>query len=135
MKIHMFFRNKDAKNNFQKEDENTTIYRDGLLEMDALHLKVLTNLCVCYNKRKDIKKVLEMADEALKIDHRDVKALYQKGKANFEECDYEDAIKNFEDLLEFDPENVEAARELEKVKKANDTYKSKEKLLYQMMFG
>lgn len=41
MRINSYFRTKDAKNNFSKEDEQTTMYRDGTEELDNviyLHL-------------------------------------------------------------------------------------------------
>jgi len=46
MKINSYFRSKDAKNNFLKEDENTTMYRDALDELDKMNIINLGNICV-----------------------------------------------------------------------------------------
>ena len=62
-KLNLFFRSKDAKNNFSKEDENTTSFRDGISELENLHKTVLCNICVIYLKKKEWKDVLKYADD------------------------------------------------------------------------
>ena len=63
MKLNMFFRSKDAKNNFSKEDENTTMFRDGILELENLSKTVLCNLCVIHLKNKSWKEVVKFAND------------------------------------------------------------------------
>ncbi len=36
-----------------------------------------------------------MCDQALQEDHKNVKALFWKGRANAEEAEYDDAIRDF----------------------------------------
>lgn len=63
MKLNLFFRSKDAKNNFCKEDENTTMFRDGIMELENLNKTVLCNLCVIHLKNKNWKDVVKYADD------------------------------------------------------------------------
>ncbi len=62
-KINMYFRNKDVKNNFQKEDEQTTTYRDALDTLDNINKVVLTNICVLHLKKKEWKDVIKFAND------------------------------------------------------------------------
>ncbi len=80
-KVHSYFRTKDAKNNFQKEDETTDEFIRLTQELDLLHKTTLTNICVIHSKSKAWKEVLKYADEALLTDPNYPKALYHKGKA------------------------------------------------------
>jgi len=93
LKINAYFKGKDAKNNFSKEDEQTTMYRDGLDELDNLSKVNLCNICVIKLKNKEWKELIKHADEALAIDHRCVKALFMKGRGLYEETEYQKAIE------------------------------------------
>lgn len=66
-------------------------------------------------KRKEWKEVIKFTDEALKIDHKCIKALFFKGKASIEETEYKSAIDCLTDLLEFEPTHEEAENELARV--------------------
>lgn len=81
LKINKYFKSKDTKGNFLKEDENTTDYRHAADDLDALCAQNLTNLAVVYLKRQKYEEVLDFCDQALKIDHTTVKALYLKARA------------------------------------------------------
>ena len=84
-KVHMYFRTKDAKNNFQKEDETTEEFLSCTRDLDILHKTTLTNMCVINARNKDWLDVIKFADEALeKVDAAYVKALFHKGRAQLE---------------------------------------------------
>jgi len=80
-RINQYFRSKDARNNFQKENEDTLDFRNGKDELDSISKVILTNICVIHLKNKDYKEVVKFADDALAIDHKCVKALFLKGRA------------------------------------------------------
>lgn len=80
-KVHSYFRTKDAKNNFQKEDETTEEFIRITQELDMLNKTTLTNICVIHTKSKAWKEVLKYSDEALLTDPNYPKALYHKGKS------------------------------------------------------
>jgi len=52
----------------------------------------LTNLALVSFKRDKNQECLDWCKEALEIDHRNVKAMFWKGRATAEEADYDDAI-------------------------------------------
>lgn len=53
-----------------------------------------------------------------------------KGRALLEETEYTKAIETFKDLLEFDPDNEEAKKELAKTEILNKKYKEKETKMF-----
>jgi tetratricopeptide (TPR) repeat protein len=73
-------------------------------------------------KRKDYKQVIKFVDDALEVDHKYTKALFLKGRALLEMTEYTKAIETFKDLLEFEPDNEEAKRELLKSETINRKY-------------
>lgn len=92
-KVHSYFRTKDAKNNFQKEDETTEEFLRLTQDLDVINKTTLTNICVIHSKSKAWKEVLKYADEALLTDSNYPKALYHKGKAQIELSDFTHAIE------------------------------------------
>ena len=51
-KVHSYYRTKDAKNNFQKEDDTDPRYQALTTDLDTLHKTTLSNLCVINSKHK-----------------------------------------------------------------------------------
>lgn len=87
-RINMYFRSKDARNNFQKEDEDALEYRNLKEELNVLNKQILTNMCVIHLKNKDWKEVIRLANDALEVDHKYTKALFLKARALTEQCEY-----------------------------------------------
>jgi len=67
-KVHSYFRTKDAKNNFQSEDETSQEYATLTAELDTINKSCLTNLCVIHSRQKAWNEVIKFADEALSVD-------------------------------------------------------------------
>lgn len=93
--IAAVFRNKDARNNFLKEDETLTTYRDNFERLEELQKTSLTNLAIVELKKKEYKQAIEYADECLKVDHKWLKALFLKGRALHEMTEFSQAIEHF----------------------------------------
>ena len=66
-RINQYFRSKDARNNFSKEDEDTLDFRNGKDELDNINKIVLSNICVIHLKNKDWKEVVKFADDVIII--------------------------------------------------------------------
>jgi len=66
----------------------------------------------------------------LEIDHKHIKALFLKGRALVEMTEYKQAIEIFKDLLEFEPTNEEAQKELARVENLNKKYYEKETKMF-----
>ena len=92
-RIEQFFKSKDAKTNYEEEDEQTTMYRDATLALEALQVANLTNLALVLFKKDQLEKCIETCDSALELDHRNIKALFWKGRANAEDAEYDNAIQ------------------------------------------
>lgn len=88
----MYFRTKDAKNNFQKEDETDPSFIQATAELEVISKTTLTNLCVIMARRKDWREVIKFADEALLVDDKYSKAYFHKGRALLEVTEYPGAI-------------------------------------------
>lgn len=73
----------------------STEYRDAQDQMTALQVANWTNLALVFFKQGENIKCIEMCDQALQEDHKNVKALFWKGRANAEEAEYIDAIRDF----------------------------------------
>ena len=110
-KVHSYFRTKDAKNNFQKEDETTEEFIRLTQDLDLINKTTLTNICVIHSKSKAWKEVLKYADEALLTDPNYPKALYHKGKAQIELSDYTHALESLNLGASLDPGNSEIQKE------------------------
>lgn len=91
-RINQFFKSKDAKTNYEEEDEQTTMYRDATLALEALQVANLTNLALVQFKKDRMQKCIETCDLALELDHRNIKALFWKARANAEDAEYDTAI-------------------------------------------
>ncbi len=111
-KVHSYFRTKDAKNNFQKEDDSTAHFHSLTSDLNTLHKSTLTNLCVIHARAKAWKDVIKYADEALTVDNEYVKALYHKGRALLELTQYPEAIEVLGVASKKEPENGEVKREM-----------------------
>ncbi len=115
-KVHSYFRTKDAKNNFQKEDESTDHLTGLTTELDLLNKTRLTNICVIHAKSKAWKEVLKYANEALLTDHNYSKALYHKGRALIELTKYTKAIETLKQAAGVDSRNSEIQKEISRAK-------------------
>ena len=125
-KVHMYFRTKDAKNNFQKEDDTTEAFTQATQELDLLNKTVLTNMCVIHTRKKDWGEVLRCADEALTVDPAYVKALFHRGRAQLERTEYQPAIDTLQEATRIDPENAEVKKELVRAEIAFKKYQERE---------
>lgn len=134
LKVHSYFRTKDARNNFQKEDETTEAYQAFSKELEALNQTCLANVCVIQGKRKDWREVIRYADEALTGDPLFVKALYHKGRALLEMTEYQAAIEVLTKASECDPGNAEVKRELVRAETALKGYQDRQAKMFQKMF-
>ena len=121
-RIDAFFKSKDAKTNYEEEDEQTTTYRDATLALEALQIGNLTNLALVMFKKDNLQKCIENCDQALELDHRNIKALFWKGRANAEDAEYETAIQIYQSILEIEPDHAETKKYLKEVQLKNQEY-------------
>ena len=102
------FKSKDAKNNYSKEDAETQEYKDKMKELENLNKTCNTNLAIVELKQKNYREAVKFAEEAIKGDRSDLKPVFIKARALFENSDFMKASEFFSKVLNLDPEHAEA---------------------------
>ncbi|NXM69648.1 TOM34 protein, partial [Serilophus lunatus] len=77
-----------------------------------------TNRALCYLTLKQYKEAAQDCTEALKLDPKNVKALYRRAQALKELKDYKSSIADIKTLLKTEPKNTAALRLLQELNKA-----------------
>ncbi|KAJ9579704.1 hypothetical protein L9F63_004630 [Diploptera punctata] len=98
-------------------------------------LKVYVNLSVCYNKQKKPELACIASKEALRIDPKSAKALFNFGKALLTLSDYRQARHLFLQAQKIQPDNPEITEELKKLNKKQETYNKEIKSFSQRAFN
>mmetsp|Transcript_102501 Transcript_102501/g.153628 ORF Transcript_102501/g.153628 Transcript_102501/m.153628 type:complete len:407 (+) Transcript_102501:31-1251(+) len=118
---------------------NAVKYSDSWEDNDkkeAADLQTVLNLniAVVKSKLKAWKDVKKHAEEALKLQPQNIKALYRKGIALSGLDDWNEAELVFKKGLEQDPENKDFKRELLRLQKKIKMQNEKDRKMYQRMF-
>ncbi|NWH62940.1 TOM34 protein, partial [Geococcyx californianus] len=74
-----------------------------------------TNRALCYLALKEYKEAVQDCTEALKLDPKNVKALYRRAQALKELKDYKSSIADIKSLLKTEPKNTAALRLLQEL--------------------
>ncbi|RMB95650.1 hypothetical protein DUI87_27762 [Hirundo rustica rustica] len=77
-----------------------------------------TNRALCYLALKQYKEAAQDCTEALKLDPKNVKALYRRAQALKELKDYKSSIADIKSLLKTEPKNTAALRLLQELNRA-----------------
>ena len=93
------------------------------------------NLAQCYINLKQYNLAVGNCDLALRLDVNNTKALFRRGKAYYSLKKFEDAKKDFAEVVVKDPSNTLAAKQITVVDKAIALEKQKEKQMYAKMFS
>ena len=107
------------------------------LALVAAKVRCGTNLCVALAGLEKYGSAEEMCDMVLEVDPRNVKALYQKGKAVCRRKDYEEARGFFSRALQASPGHEDPAvlRELQTVDVVLREKEAQRKAMYNRMMG
>lgn len=107
-RIDSVYKAKDFRNNFCKEDDSTTTYRDAIESLAHMQLINCSNLAVVTLKRELYDQCIQHCNDALEIEHKHIKALYLKGKALIGKTEYQKAIEVFKTIIEIEADNKDA---------------------------
>ncbi|KAM9285759.1 mitochondrial import receptor subunit TOM34 [Morus bassanus] len=77
-----------------------------------------TNRALCYLTLKQYKEAVQDCTEALRLDPKNVKALYRRAQALKELKDYKSSIADSKSLLKIEPKNTAALRLLQELNRA-----------------
>lgn len=101
---------------------------------EEIQVSLNLNIAVIKSKSKEWSEVLKHAENALKIQPNNLKALYRQGIAMSETDNWNDAERTFNKGLELEPDNKDFKRELAKLKKRVKLQNDRDKRMYQKMF-
>eukprot|EP01129_Flabellula_baltica_P001098 TRINITY_DN1100_c0_g1_i1.p1 TRINITY_DN1100_c0_g1~~TRINITY_DN1100_c0_g1_i1.p1 ORF type:complete len:455 (-),score=149.71 TRINITY_DN1100_c0_g1_i1:22-1278(-) len=116
-------------------DNQTKFDDEQKKEAENFKLSCHLNLSLVFFKIGDMKKSLKSANDALKIEKNNVKGLYRRSVAHFEQGNWDEARKDIKTLLAIDPENGAAKKVLAQIKRKVEAYKKKQKSMYSNIFS
>ena len=104
-------------------------------QVKALLVTLQNNLSMVFFKQNKIKVSRDIATKSLKIDGKNVKALYRRAVAHKKMGDLEKARDDLKEALKHDAANTAVKKELVTIKKALLDFKEKQKKAMQGAFG
>ncbi|KAI0719342.1 TPR-like protein [Cerioporus squamosus] len=97
------------------EQASQTAEEKQKTEVDLLSEKIYANMSQCHIKRGNWKRAAETADEALRLNPKNYKAMFRKAKAFKEQGYFEKAEKILDEIIKDGEESDKAAAEAELV--------------------
>lgn len=117
---------------FLKDDR---VYENQLdTERKSVLLSLHLNLALCHLKHQQNVKAKNECEEALKLDPQNEKAHFRIGQAHLALASPEIAIKNFEKVLQIEPKNVAATKQIMICNDLIKKQQAKDRKLYANMF-
>jgi len=99
-----------------------------------LLLAGFSNQALCHLKLMDGLNAFKACESALKLDPKNIKALFRRGQSSEMSQEWEDAIGYFKAVLEVDPKNTAAANKIKFCRNKVMSYKQAQKKKYANMF-
>ncbi|EDW88691.1 FK506-binding protein 59 [Drosophila yakuba] len=103
-------------------------------EVKKLKVATHSNIALCHQKCNDYFEAKQECNAVLALDENNLKALYRRGKCNLTINELEDALKDFEKVIQLERANKAAANQVTICKQKLKESKNKEKKLYANMF-
>lgn len=79
--------------------------------------------------------IVQQCNTVLEIEPNNVKALYRRGQARLSAGESEEALADFQRVLQIDPRNAAAAQQIAHCQKLHKEAYEKDKKLYRNMFS
>jgi tetratricopeptide (TPR) repeat protein len=93
-----------------------------------------SNLALCYLKLGNYSECKRSCETALAHDARHEKSIFRRGQAQLAMRNFDRAIEDFETVLEINPSNVEAQKQIEECHKQIKLHRIDEKEMYSSFF-
>lgn len=132
--------NEEGINDSQiQETEETGKTEFEKQEIRRMKILMFANIAACNLKTKDFETARSACEEVLKLDPYNIKALYRRARSlalpiNSGVEDFRAALVDLKRLLEIDPENMPALREVKRLQKLIEVNRKREKDTYGKMF-
>lgn len=90
---------------------------------------------MCHLKLNEYAECLHACEKALELDPKNEKCLFRRGQSQLSMSNYEDAMKDFQEVLKLNPSNSAAKQSLQTCREQMKAYHQKEKQLYASIFA
>ena len=113
IRIHDFFKSKDAKGNYIKEDDTTEEFKESIKKLAELEKTNLTNLAVINIKQQQYARCVEFCQKAIDLEGADtystvnIKAYFLMGKALIDHTEYTKAQECLQKLCDLASANTD----------------------------
>ncbi|XP_050077726.1 FK506-binding protein 59 [Anopheles maculipalpis] len=107
---------------------------DQSSEAEAMKLAIYLNKILCHQKTNAHDEAKLACAEALKVDSKNVKALYRRGMSNLALEDLDKALQDFNAVLEIEPQNKAALNQVTICKHKIKAYNDQQKKVFANMF-
>ncbi len=146
IRIHDFFKSKDSKGNYIKEDSTTDEFLEAIGKLRELEKTNLTNLAVINLKQIQYGRCIDFCERAITLEGDAytpclIKAYFLMGKALIDHTEYSKAETCLEKLVQLAEANNdtevkdEAQKELNRAKAKTKQYKDKFAAMAKKMFS
>jgi FK506-binding protein 4/5 len=115
----------------------TTTYEieDDKKKAEQLKLSAHSNTALCYLKLNDHAECIRACDKALELDPKNEKSLFRRGQCQLAMSNFDEAMKDFQEVLKLHPSNSAAKQSIQKCREGMKAYQEKEKKLYANIFA
>lgn len=114
---------------------NHIFFGGEAIRQGDLMLAARLNLAQVCLKQEKYDCVKEYCDKALRLDKKNIKALYRRGLANYHMKHFDKSKQDFEKVLKLDPENTDAKKQLDLCIRTMKSSLSEEKILAKNMMS
>ncbi|UJR28504.1 hypothetical protein I4U23_009742 [Adineta vaga] len=120
----------------------TEYLKSGNYESDSdkkkaheLKLTANSNMGLCHLKLNQHAECIRACDAALELDSKNEKCLFRRGQSQIAMNRYEEAIKDFQQVLKLNPSNTAANQHIQTCREHLKAYQQQEKQLYAKIFA
>lgn len=112
---------------YEKDDEKA--------KADELKLSAQSNIALCHLKLNEHAECIRACEKTLEIDPKNEKALFRRGQSQLAMSNFEEASKDFQEVLKLNPTNSAAKQSIQTCREQLKAYQQKEKQLYANIFA
>ncbi|CAJ0587853.1 unnamed protein product, partial [Mesorhabditis spiculigera] len=102
---------------------------------DALMVAAYLNMALAYSQLNEEVETVAACDKALKMDPKNVKALYRKGCAKLSFADFDEAVAIFTEIRHIEPNNKAAQQQILLCKQRSKEFEQSERRRYKRLFA
>lgn len=133
---NLFYKHKNLLKALEKwEAGNDFASKFSDPETIKLIVSLQLNLALVQTKLQNFTIAVAHANKALKLDEKNVKAMYRRAEAKSAMGDHEGAMADILEALKIEPENKDLKQELDSLKVKLAKAEERDKKIYKSMFG